>query len=54
MDILMPQLYVKLQKKKKRMYDYLRLENTKAFIRALESKTRIPASTLIQTVKGGI
>ena len=38
---------------KKRMYDYLRLENTKAFIRALESKTRIPASTLIQTVKGG-
>lgn len=38
---------------KKRMYDYLRLENTKAFIRALESKTRIPASTLIQTVRGG-
>lgn len=38
---------------KKRMYDYLRLENTKAFIRALESKTSIPASTLIQAVKGG-
>ena len=28
----------------KRMYDYLRLENTKAFIFALESKTGIPAS----------
>lgn len=37
----------------KRMYDYLRLENTKAFIFALESKTGIPASALIQAVKGG-
>lgn len=37
----------------KRMYDYLRLENTKAFISALESKTKIPASALIQSVKGG-
>lgn len=35
------------------MYDYLRLENTKAFIFALESKTGIPASALIQAVKGG-
>lgn len=38
---------------KKRMYDYLRLENTKSFIFALESKTGIPASALIQVVKGG-
>lgn len=38
----------------KRMYDYLRMESTREFIKELSSNTGIPASALIQAIRGGI
>ena len=37
----------------KRFFDYSRLNTTSAYLEALSSETGIPASELIQTIKGG-
>lgn len=41
------------QKAGKRFFDYARLSVTEAFVDALSTETGIPASALIQSVKGG-